>query len=506
MNTRISFAIITLALFCLSLPLFAQQDKPQRQIITPDRYEVTIRPVGGDINSSRDDFGPVVLGDGKTLYFTSNREGRQNIYSAIAGYQDWEQVQKLGAPVNTSFNDGSPSITPDGHWMVFTSCGRAENMGECDLYIAEYTGGTWRNVRNLGANVNSPFWDSQPTISSDGLMIIFASDRPGGQGGTDLWMTTRSHGGDWRPAVNLGAVINTVGDELAPSLAADNQTLYFSSDQHPGIGGLDVYMSKSAATGWSAPKHMGVPINSADDDYFCGLFLNRDDMYFASTRSGGRGGLDIYLAVPNPLPPSSFTTVTGRVYDSKTDAPLGATLTVRDSRTNSVVSSFRSDDMDGSYIVVLQPGKDYIITSEADGYLFFSDRFNVPAGSDKEMIRKDVPMTSDLVRLLVFFDFDKATLQPASYVDLDRAAEWLKANPGVVVEVAGHTDNVGARDYNKRLSQNRADAVVQYLVGKGIAANRMRASGYGMEQPLVSNETEDGRAQNRRVEFRVISR
>ncbi len=330
--------------------------------------------------------------------------------------------------------------------------------------------------------------------------------RMGGQGGTDLWMTTRPYGGEWRPAVNLGAMVNTVGDELAPAMAADNKTLYFSSDQHPGMGGLDVYRTVYAGAAWSAPVHMGTPINSEEDDYFCGLFLNSKDMMFASTRGGGRGGLDLYLAVPNPLPPSAVTTVTGRVSDSNTDAPLGATLTIRDIRSNAIVSSFHSDDVDGSYIVVLQPGRDYVMTAESQGYLFYSERFSIPDDAGNDMIRKDVKLTRDLVRLLVFFDFDKATMKSESYVDLDRAADWLRANPDMRVEVAGHTDNVGARDYNRKLSQDRAEAVVQYLIGKGIPSSRLRAAGYGMDQPIVGNDTEEGRAQNRRVEFRVVAR
>lgn len=506
MKYHISVSILLLSTLALGPVTQAQEGRPPRQIITPQQHDVTIRALQGEINSSDDDFGPVILGNGRVLYFTSDRDGNQDVYTAISGYDKWEQIQKLGPPVNTDTDEGGVAVTPDGHWMVFVGCGREDALGDCDLYIAEYSGGMWRNVKNLGPNVNSPAWDSQPTISSDGLTIVFASERMGGQGGTDLWMTTRPYGGEWRPAVNLGAMVNTVGDELAPAMAADNKTLYFSSDQHPGMGGLDVYRTVYAGAAWSAPVHMGTPINSEEDDYFCGLFLNSKDMMFASTRGGGRGGLDLYLAVPNPLPPSAVTTVTGRVSDSNTDAPLGATLTIRDIRSNAIVSSFHSDDVDGSYIVVLQPGRDYVMTAESQGYLFYSERFSIPDDAGNDLIRKDVKLTRDLVRLLVFFDFDKATMKSESYVDLDRAADWLRANPDMRVEVAGHTDNVGARDYNRKLSQDRAEAVVQYLVGKGIPSSRLRAAGYGMDQPIVGNDTEEGRAQNRRVEFRVVAR
>ena len=496
-----------LPVLLLTMTAHAQEEmKPQRPTITPQNYEVTIRSLGGDLNSSDDDFAPLLLGNGKVLYFTSNRGGDQDIYSAVMGYNDWEQVQAAGPVLNTGGDEGGTTITPDGRWMVFTACDRQDGLGDCDLYIAEYLGGSWRNIRNLGADVNSPSWDSQPSLSPDGLMLFFASERPGGQGGTDLWMSSRAYGGDFSRAVNLGRNINTTGDEVAPNIAADNSTLYFSSDWHPGIGGQDVYRSKKSAGGWTAPQHIGTPINSEWDDYFCSLRLNSDDLYFASNRPGGRGDLDIYLAVPNPLPPGGVTTVVGQVSDSRSKAAVGASLTVRDIATNEVLSTFYSDDTDGSYIAVLQPGRQYVITAEAPGYLFYSERFDVPAASANDMIRKDIALTRDIVRLLVYFDFDKATLQSESFVDLNRAVDWLKANPTVKVELAGHTDNVGSREYNKKLSHDRAESVREYLVKKGVSPARLTASGYGMEEPVASNDTDEGRGYNRRVEFRVTSR
>ncbi|MBR9974927.1 MAG: PD40 domain-containing protein [Bacteroidetes bacterium] len=501
--TRITL-LLCLAMF-LAPALRAQDEKPLRPVIIPDSYDISIRSVS-PLNSSDNDFAPMLLGNGRIMYFTSDREGDQNIYTAMQGGGNWEQVQEAGPELNTSGDEGGTTVTPDGHWMVFTGCDRDDSFGDCDLYIAEYVDGSWRNVKNLGPNVNSPAWDSQPTISPDGLMLFFVSERPGGLGGTDLWMTKRSFGGDWSPAVNLGRTVNTTGDEFAPHIAADNATLYFSSDMHPGIGGQDVYRSKRAGSGWSSPQHLGTPVNSEYDDYFCSLKLNSEDMYFSSNRGSSGGDLDVFLAIPNPLPPGAVTTVIGSVTDSQNGTPIEATLTVRDIQSNEILSSFRSDANDGSYVVVLQPGRTYVITAEAPEYLFYSDRFDVPADSKNNSVRKDVKMTRDLVRLLVYFDFDKATLQPTSAVDLDRAVEWLKANPSVKVELAGHTDNVGAKDYNKKLSRERAQSVLDYLVSKGVAPQRLAAQGFGMEQPITTNDTEEGRAMNRRVEFRVVSR
>ncbi|MFZ1730631.1 MAG: OmpA family protein [Bacteroidota bacterium] len=496
---------LVLPVLLLTLPAFAQDEKPVRPSLTPENYDVSIRSLS-TMNSSDNDFAPLLLGNGRVMYFTSDRDGDQNIYSAIQGTGNWDQAQEAGPSLNSSGDEGGTTITPDGHWMVFTACERPDSYGDCDLYIAEYIGGSWRNVKNLGPNVNSPSWDSQASISPDGMMLFFTSERPGGSGGTDIWMSTRSYGGEWKMATNLGRVVNTHGDELAPNIAADNKTLYFSSDMHPGIGGQDIYRAKNSGSGWTSPQHLGTPINSEYDDYFCSLKLNSEDMYFSSNRPGGGGDLDIYLAIPNPLPPGAVTTVVGIVSDSQSKTPLGATLTVRDIQSNEVLSSFQSDAVDGNYIVVLQPGKTYVITAEAPGYLFYSDRFDVPADSKNNSVRKDIPMTRDIVRMLVYFDFNQASLQPASSVDLSRAVDWLKANPTVKVELAGHTDNVGAKDYNRKLSLDRAQAVLDYLVGKGVSPPRLRAVGLGMDEPITTNETEEGRSMNRRVEFRVISR
>jgi outer membrane protein OmpA-like peptidoglycan-associated protein len=501
-----SFLTVTCAMMLFASAAFAQTESlPNRQKITPREYPVSVTNLGNTVNTSDEDFAPLVLGNGRLMYFTSDQDGKQDIYTALSQAGTWGQPMKLGETVNNDANDGGSSMTPDGHWMVFTSCERPDTRGDCDLYLAEYVGGQWRNVVPL-ASLNSPAWESQPSISADGLMLLFASDRPGGSGGVDLYMARRTYGGEWGMPVNLGPQLNTAGDEGSPFIAPDNKTLYFSSNGLPGMGGFDIYVTKLSAGSWSAPENAGTPINSEYDDMFLVTQIGTDNVYFSSTRPGGEGGYDLWVGVPNPLPPSAVTAVIGQVADSKSKAPIGATLTVRDIATNEIVSSFASDDQDGNYVVILQPGRGYVITAEAAGYLFYSERFDVPADAKNSTVRKDILMTRDIVRLLVFFDFDKATLQRESFVDLDRAVQWLKANPSVKVELAGHTDNVGSREYNKRLSEERAHAVMDYLVSRGVAASRLTSGGYGMDEPIATNETEEGRAQNRRVEFRVKQR
>lgn len=498
----VSFCVIV---FCQQFISPAQErGEVQRQIITPKNYPVSISNLGSTVNSSEDDFSPMVLGNGRVLYFTSTRGGDQDIYSTIATAGGWSSISSVGPTLNTTNEEGGTTITPDGHWMIFTACDRDDGVGDCDLYMSEYGGGSWRNVTNLGSVVNSGKWDSQPALSADGMTLYFVSDRPGGFGGTDIWYTTRNLGGMWSAPINAGLTINTSGDEAAPYIAADGRTFYFSSNGHPGMGGMDMYACKWQSGQWSTPQNVGTPLNSEFDDYFYALQLGTDNVFFASDRPGGQGGLDLYVAVPNPFPPNPVTTVLGTVTDAKSKAPLGAKLTVTDLSNRQILSQFMSDDVDGNYVVVLQSGKNYAITAESPGYLFYSDRFDVPKDAPNNMVRKDVKMERDAVRLLVFFDFDKSELKDESRVDLDRAVDLMKGNPMIKVELAGHTDNVGSRDYNKKLSQDRANACREYLISHAVEASRITARGYGMEVPIATNDTEDGRAQNRRVEFRVV--
>ncbi len=502
-----TFACLSVCVLLLStMPLAAQTDVPQpaRTIITPTQYPTVVESLGAAVNSPQDDFAPAVIGGGRVLYFTTTRNGNQDVYSTSKGDAQWSRAASVGNALNSRADEGGTAITPDGKWMIFTGCNRSDGYGDCDLYMAENIGGSWTNVRNLGSRINSSAWESQPSISPDGSVLFFASDREGGRGGTDIWMSQRRSDGSWEAPMNPGPRVNTGGDEAAPGIAADNRTLYFSSNAHPGIGGFDIYRTIWSDGAWSIPEHAGTPMNSSDDDYFCGMFPGTDDVYFASNRPGGSGGLDLYIATPNPLPPAAVTTVIGNVTDGGTKVPLGASLTVRDIKTNTLVATFHSSDVDGAYVVVLQAGRTYVITAESAGYLFYSDRFEVPALTRNNTLRKDIAMSRDMVRLLVYFDFDKSTLRPDSHVDLDRAVAWLASNSSLRVEVAGHTDNVGKYDYNVRLSHDRARAVYDYLIAKDVPARQLSYKGYGPDQPISTNDSEDGRQLNRRVEFRVV--
>ncbi|HYF02779.1 MAG TPA: hypothetical protein VEC36_05340, partial [Patescibacteria group bacterium] len=390
----------TLLFLLIALPAFAQK--------------VEVAPLS--VNSRYDDFGATFANNGRLIFFTSERDSdgtaRQKIYSS-AGF---ESPQELSSNVNAGRNNGSVAVTPDGQYMIFAAYNRADNLGRTDLYSAERVRGEWTNIKNLGPNVNSAEWDSQPTLSSDGTTLYFSSDRTGGQGGTDIYVARRE-GSGWSKAVNLGVVINSTFDEMTPSIGPDNTTFYFASNRPSNFGGFDLYSSRIARSNFSRPEIFDEPINSSSDEYYYTALPNSTTAHFSSNRSGGSGGLDLYTAVPNPVPPAPVRIVTGFVRDANTSGALGSTIYVTDLKTGKRVAELHSDDMTGEYYVTLTSGRKYSITSSKSGYLFFSEQFEVPEESRGNEVKYDInlsPITSGRTRLLVFFDFDKSDLKDES--------------------------------------------------------------------------------------------
>lgn len=461
------------------------------------------------LNSSADDFAGATTGNGRTMYFTSRRDGDQKIFSAErtgGGVDGWSDPA-LQEEVSSGDENGTSTITPDGQLMIFSSLENpVDGSGRTDLYIAERINGRWTNVRNLGPEVNSPYWDSHPSLSIDGRTLYFASDRPGGKGKVDIWIS-RNVNGIWGAPVNAGDV-NTQYDDMSPSIAPDSRTFYFASNRPGGMGGFDLYTAKVSGTNFTNLRAMSAPVNSASDDYFYFGQNTSERAYFCSNRSGGAGGIDIYTVSPNPYPSDAVVTVSGTVSDAVTNAPLGAAITITDLKTNQQVARLRSDDIDGGYFVTLQGGRSYSITAQKGGYLFYSDRYDVPAGAPGAEYRKDIklsPIKNGSIRLLVFFDFAKADLTDESRSELDRLREFLTDNLDARIALEGHTDDVGTDASNDELSQRRADAVKTYLTDKGINGNRIETRGFGKRRPLVPGTSEEARANNRRVELKMLN-
>ena len=487
------------------------------------------------INTEANEYAPAITGNGKILYFTSTRPnlfsskiGDESIWYSAKDGDDWGVPMNLRFPTDGKWHQGTTAIQPDGQYVYFAlqTEGRNDGYGNFDLYYSKLEGTKWADPKNLGEFVNSSYWDHNPTISSDGRTLIFASNRPGGFGGTDLWITKKDDNGNWSRPLNLGSNINSSSDEMAPFIALDNKTLYFSSNGKPSVGGFDIFISQYSTDGWSRRRNIGRPYNSPQDEYFITIPAANDTAYMSSNREGSiNKSLDIWMIVPPPLKPvkqeqpvPTVVAVTGIVseFNAKPEKPVGATLTITDLSNQVVVAEFESNSVTGEYYIVLPAGKNYGVTAKAPGYLFYSSQFEIPLDAKYEEIKRDIklfPLKTEgttvsekpTVRLMVFFDYNKATLRPESHTDLKNAIEFLQANPQVYVEIAGHTDRRGTDEYNDNLSQDRAGSVASYIVINGtIDPERVKPIGYGKRNLLFNGDTEEIHQANRRVEMVLL--
>lgn len=489
---------------------------------------VDINPVnaGPEINSINKDYNPVITVDGELFMVTrtipdkSARMGAQeDFYVSNWDGQAWATAQNMGSPINSHLNEGAPTFSADGKIMIFVIIGDEGNygagrtgMGSGDLFFCQKINGKWTAPKNLGAVVNSRNNDTQPSLSADGKTLYFSSNRPGGFGTSDLYVTKYTATG-WTIPENLGPKINTTEIEDGVFIHPNNQVLYFSSAGLPGLGQRDIYMCKRQFDGtWGAPINLGYPINTSESERSLFIDAKGDFAYFSSDRPGGVGDLDIYkFKMPSALKPEPVTYMKGVVYDAVTKQPLYAQFELLDLQTGKQVYSSTSDAKDGSFLVCLPTGRNYALNVQADnGYLFFTENFELSNPKNGEdAYRKDVPlnkMLKDATVVLknVFFDTDSYDLKPESKVELDKLVQFLNDNVSLKIELGGHTDNQGDKKHNQVLSLRRATAVRDYLVAQGISADRLTVSGYADLKPIDSNDTEKGRANNRRMEFKVL--
>lgn len=446
------------------------------------------------------------------MVFT-RRENNDNedFFISIKNGASWEPARRLTGSINTPQNEGAQIISQDGEWLVFAGNNRPGGMGNFDIYISYKTPEGWSAANNLGGVVNSEYWDSQPCLSPDKRQLYFASNRPGGFGGSDIYVSTLQANGKWSEPENMGPGINTSGEEACPFLHADNQTFYFTSNGWPGYGDEDIFVMRKGADGkWGEPQNLGYPINTIHREGTLFIEANGETAYYASDRSDTKGGLDIYsFIMREDIRPARTLWVKGKVFDNKTKGGLPSAVELIDLSTGSLLSRVQTDET-GNYLVTLPVGKDYAFNVSRKGYLFYSDNFPLSGKAPDSTYRKDIPLqplelAAAMVLKNIFFDVAKFDLKSESQIELDRVVQLLKDNPTVKVQIGGHTDNVGKPADNLKLSQDRANAVVKYLVSKGIAATRLTAKGFGETVPVAPNTTEEARAQNRRTELKITA-
>jgi outer membrane protein OmpA-like peptidoglycan-associated protein/tetratricopeptide (TPR) repeat protein len=472
------------------------------------RFEPT--NLGDSINSVHSEYFPAITIDNDELVFTRRVNSiNEDFYSARRENGVWRKATSLAGNINTNMNEGAQNISQDGQWLVFTGCNFPNSYGSCDLYISYYTPNGWSEPENLG-RINTDAWESAPSLSPDKRDLYFASSRPGGYGGVDIYVSRRLPNGRWSEPENLGPEINTIGDEGCPFIHADNQTLYFTSNGHLGYGGDDLYMSKKQPDGkWGKAINLGYPINTIENEGSLVVAADGKTAYYASDRADSRGGLDIYtFELRDDVRPARTLWVKGKVYDVKTSKGLPSAVELTDLSTRQVMSKVQTDET-GNYLITLPVGKDYAFTVSRKGYLYFSENFPLSEKAPDSAYKIDIPLqpieeNATIVLKNIFFDVNKYELKPESTTELDNVYILMRDNPTLKIQINGHTDNVGKEEDNLTLSNNRAQAVVKYLVSKGIAANRLSYKGFGATQPVADNSTEEGRAQNRRTELKVV--
>ena len=512
---RASFVTL---LACSVLAVFGQ--RPAKN----DTVKVGIKKLMPPLNTAFNDYAPVVSADGSTVLFTSNRPstereiakgktGMEYIYQVtLDAKKKWSAPQLLGPSVNApGRNNSAIALSPDGQRMLVY---RDDDDGNGNIFESILNGTDWSALIEFPEPINSDKHESSACYSPDGRTIYLVSDRKGGIGGKDIWYATRNENDTWGALKNMGSVINTPEDEQGIFLHADGHTLYFSSKGHGSTGGYDLFVSRTSNEGWSDPKNLGSPLNTPGDDLYLVFLADGRTAYMSSERSGGMGAKDLYEVKFTPIAGRKnqdplLTVLKGMVIDEETKQPLESDIEITDNVKNAALSKQRSNSSTGNFLLSLPSGKNYGISVSAPGYLFHSENFELTDTAGYREVVKVIEMkrlTAGKIIVLnnVFYDFDRATLRPESTTELDVLAKLLEENPALRIELGSHTDDKGADEYNQRLSEQRASSVVVYLLGKGIAPARLVAKGYGETIPLATNETEEGRQQNRRTEFKVL--
>jgi outer membrane protein OmpA-like peptidoglycan-associated protein/tetratricopeptide (TPR) repeat protein len=475
-------------------------------------YRFEPKNLGDSVNSEVSEYWPTLSLDGKSLVFTRRvNNDNEDFYESRWTQDHWSRARPLAGNLNTNFNEAAQTISQDGQWLIFVGCNFPGGLGSCDLYISYNSPDGWSAPENLGKPVNTEFFETAPSLSADKRDLYFASNRPGGFGGNDIYVSHRMAGGRWSTPENLGPTINTAGDESAPFIHADNQTLYFTSNGHVGYGGDDLFLSRKGPDGrWGSAQNLGYPVNTIGNELSLFVASDGKTAYYASDRSDSRGGLDLYtFELRAEDRPARTLWVKGKVFDQKTHKGLPTTVELTDLNTHLLLSQVQTDET-GNYLITLPVGKDWAFNVSRKGYLFFSGNFPLshePPDSTYQMDIALEPIEAGAAIVLknIFFDVNKYDLKTESEVELDQVVTLLKENPALVIQINGYTDNSGKSSDNLSLSENRAKAVVTYLIGKSIDPKRLSSKGLGDTSPIASNDTEQGRAQNRRTELKVVS-
>ena len=507
--------------------------------------KLRIENMGVEVNSVFSDYAPVVSADQSRMFFTSRRlentggnkandnEFYEDIYVTERRDGVWSKAQNAGPTINTNLHEASIGLSPDGKTLFIY---KDDNKNIGDIFMCELNSkGKWTKPESMGNEINTKYIENSVAISKDGKTLFFASNRPGGFGGMDIYMSKKIKKGSWGKPENLGNVINTEFDDEGPFIDADGQTLYFSSKGHKGMGGFDIYKSlyDDVNHKWSEPSNLGLPINSPDDDIYFVVPGEDEVAYYATVKDEVMEGTGdvvlfrIYLkptpvkdtishSQPTPLAEAnklSPVVLNISIFSNDSHLPLDARIQLIDMASNKVLLKEVAENGKFQFSSLKAANQKFLVSVSKEGYMYKKVEITMPAAEDKPV---EIVQTIDLDKVQVgsryilrnvYFDFDKTTLKEESYPELDKLYSFLIQNPKVKIEIDGHTDSKGSVEYNKQLSKGRSQSVKKYLVKKGIGPGRITSKGFGKSQPLVSNDDEeDGRELNRRTEFVITKK
>ena len=468
------------------------------------------------LNGFQLQYFPVLTADGEQILFTK-RDGikntdKEDIYTSYldsAGV--WSSPVSISQTVNSIYNEGTCTVTADGNVLIYTSCDAPDSFGSCDLFISRKKNGIWQSPTNMGIKVNSSNWDSQPSLSADGRILFFSSNRKGGFGGNDIWYSVLQEDQSWAQAKNLGSVINTPKDEISPFMFFNNELLFFASNGHLGFGGMDIFISKVEGGEFQNPENLGLPINDQLDQVALFITAQKDYAYYTElvTNSISKDRSLLYrFKFPQDIYLGENLLVTGgKVFNSETNEPIEAKLSLVSLSNDSTLYEFRSDGKTGEFLMLYPEESVSGLYVEKQGYL--PKIYNVERDSIRNVKNLRVEMVpisrgEEFVFENIFFEFDKYELKSESFSSLKRLSNFMKENPQVRILISGHTDNVGNSSYNLQLSLQRAKRVQDYLFQQGFDSSRVEVEGKGDKNPMVPNSTLENQALNRRISIQIL--
>lgn len=481
--------------------------------------DVQIELLKFPLNTLARQYFPSFTADNTTLFFTGRIDAAsdENIfYTQQDSSHNWSIPKEIEGSVNTpSGNEGICSVNADGTFIVFVGCQYPDRYGKCDLYTSKKKENGWEAPQNMGYPINTHYWESHPSLSADGRTLYFTSDRePKSKGKLDIWVSHQDENGYWSEPENVGDVINTSENDVSPFIHNNGQTLYWASDGHIGMGNLDIFKSEYDGEKWSPAQNIGYPFNNHQQQL--SLSVSSDNYgYFTHSETntwsiGDNGNEKIYsVKLPEAIKPQKKVDILkGNIFDAETLAPLSASIEIFDIQKNTILYKSISDK-NGKYSAVLTAGKTYSLYVTCPYYIFqdtmlYSENTGVGMGFTINFYLQPIKIGSVKVLKNIFFEFNSDVIQEEAKTELLEVFHFLEKNTQVNIEIYGHTDNVGDTMYNQNLSLKRAKAVYNFLIKKNISQERLRYFGKGGSDPQMPNTTEEGRKQNRRIEFKIF--